>query len=113
MIAIAIGYGKSIKKFDSSREYVGEEILQFLVGIRSQPLWLYIDGKTFPLEDISHLELASEIVACYHNEVFSTMPPDDGWDLETQLMEERAEQHMLDSPEALSPRNYNFVEYNT
>jgi hypothetical protein len=110
MIAIATGYGKNIKKFDSSREYVGDEILQYLLGLRSQPIWLYIDGKTFPLEDISHLELASEIVACYHNEVFSTQPPDDGWDRETQEMEDRAEQHMLDSPDSLSPRDYTFID---
>ena len=103
MIGIAVGYYKEIKNFDSNREYIGDEIKEYIQSKKTIPVYLHIDGDHFLLEDDSQISLASEIVACYHNEVFCNKPPNDGWDEETQWMEEKAIQHMEDQDQYDDP----------
>lgn len=58
-------------------------------------LWLQVDGERILLEKADD-SLASKVASAYHDTVAHGAPYDDGFNDETALMEERAEQHMLE-----------------
>ena len=64
------------------------------LAARNQLLWLQVENQMHALYP-PELRLAAEIAASYHNQICHNVPPDDGWQEETEAMEQRAEMHML------------------
>lgn len=64
------------------------------LSARDQQIWLQVENEMHALAPCE-LSLAAEIAASYHNQICYNVPPDDGWQEETEAMEARAEAHML------------------
>lgn len=64
------------------------------LAAREQQLWLQVENEMHSLNE-PELRLAAEIAASYHNQICHNLPFDDGWQEETEAMEQSAVMHML------------------
>lgn len=82
----------------TTRRYYHTEILDRMLTLHEQrrDLWLQIDRERILLQEQDY-SLASKVAAAYHDSMISPeVPYDDGCEEETALMEEQAEQRMLE-----------------
>ena len=75
----------------ATRRYYPEE-LQHRADIlmkNNQQIFLQVENEMHRL-DAADLPLAVAVAASYHNQICYNIPPEDGWNEETKMMEARA-----------------------
>ena len=103
---ICFGWSKTPLNLSSERRYQPEELQLMFVDctihdkkltnpLVSVPLWVHMDGEYIRLTGKEQLSLACQLICVYHNGPDCKAPPDDGWDMDTIQIEEKAAQHML------------------
>lgn len=80
----------------ATRRYPPDEVINLLARLdgRGQQIWIRVENTNIPV-GLHEVRLAAEMATAYHNAICYNAPPDDGWQEETEAMEERALQHML------------------
>ena len=100
---ICFGWSKIPLCLSPERRYVPEQLQRMLAQpsdqsanpLVSMPLWIHVDGEHIRLNGKVQVWLACQLACVYHNGPDCLAPPDDGWDQDTLMSEERAAQHMI------------------